>query len=391
MLTQRDPEIPLNDKTPSVLEQCAENGWQAGLYDFRSGIFDNVTFFNPGLVERPDGLWLLVRRSQNEDGNPIGLNSIWAVKLDDSGTKVLHARRLKWKGAVEHQQFEDARAFYIPELDQVGVSACTFKWEKHKWTGAVQVLGFFDKDWNGKATHFVPFDTNGRNLNGVPKSSYQKNWLFWKHDGKLRLLYKSNPWIVASFGDKWSEREIHTSPGIVWSHGEARGGTPPLLVNGHYITFFHSSMPWTGRYRRYYMGAIAFAAEPPFAPLAMTREPVLIGSQRGGIWTQRKPACIFPTGAVIQGDSFLVTSGLNDLATIWTKIPVKDVLARLFPIDISAPLETEVIETQPTTKPAPPDVAEPEDARKKANRERMAKVRAARGTKKRLAEPAAVA
>src|SRR5205823_793753 len=142
-----------------------------------------------------------------------------------------------------------------------------------------------------------PFDTNARDLRGVPRERYQKNWLFWMRNGKLHLLYKSNPWFVAVFGDSWERPVAHVQPGVEWGYGEIRGGTTPILLpDGNYITFFHSSLPWRGNYRRYYMGAVTFAAEPPFAPVAITREPLLTASQRD-VWAQRKPACIFPCGA----------------------------------------------------------------------------------------------
>lgn len=332
MIPETDPPIKRDDRTPSVLEQATSAGWEAGLYDFgKADIPGLTTYFNPGLVHRPDGLWLLVRRSDNVPGSPFGQNSIYAVKLDDAGRIPIHGVRLKWALEEDGQQFEDGRAFYVERLGQVGVSACTFKWHgQNSWTGAIQVLGFFDENWNCKILHYVPFETNATRLMNIPRERYQKNWLFWIRDSRLHLIYKSDPWTVATFGDSWHDRKVYENEGAKWEYGEIRGGTPPILVGDRYYSFFHSSMPWRGNYRRYHAGVVTFSAEPPYEVLEITQEPLLSGSQNDP-WEMRKPPCIFPCGAVFNEGRFLITCGVNDLRAVWVEIPLTDVQKRLSP------------------------------------------------------------
>lgn len=331
MIPIGEPEIKRNDRTPSILAQAEKSGWKAGIYNFGKAEGPAYSYFNSGLVERPDGLWLLARRSENVPGSPFGYNAVWAIKLDESGHTPLHGKKLKWINEQDGQQYEDARAFYLPHLNQVGVSVCTFKWHgDRQWTGAIQMLGFFNQDWDCKVNHYVPFENNALSLETVPRERYQKNWLFWLRDKTMMLLYKSDPWTVAMFGNRWDDRKTFVNEGAKWSLGEIRGGTPPVLVDDRYYTFFHSSMPWRGNYRRYFAGVIAFSAEPPFEVLSVSQEPLLTGSQQSR-WEQRKPLCVFPCGAVIRNGTWLVTMGSNDLESVWMEIPHADILERLNP------------------------------------------------------------
>lgn len=329
MIPETEPEIKRNDTTPSVIDQAKTKGWESGIYSFGNKPSDGLTYFNAGIVQRPDGKWLLARRSENAPTMIFGYNSIWAIKLSDDGKTAIKGIQLKWTDFDPEQQCEDARAFYVPHLNQVGISACTFKWFKtNSWTGAIQVLGFFDENWNCKVVHYPPYDTNATSLQNIPRERYQKNWLFWMRDDRLHLLYKSDPWTVAEFGGNWQEQRTHANEGAKWPHGEIRGGTPPVLIGDKYYTFFHSSTAWRGNYRRYYVGAIAFSAQAPFEIVAMTKEPILIGSQKSK-WEMRKPPCVFPCGAIYENDSWLITYGLNDLEAGWISIPHADILKRL--------------------------------------------------------------
>ena len=333
-------EIP-PETVPSIADQAAALGWNFGIHNFGKAEERGVDFFNSGLVERPDGLWLLVRRADMNVMNGFGLNNIIALKLDETGTMPLHGKVLEWPGALPGQQFEDPRAVYVPHMNQVAVSACTFQWygegSDPAWSGAIQVLGFFDQDWKCKILHYPPFDTNGTELKVVPREAYQKNWLWWHRNGRLHLLYKSEPWTVVTFDSHWIDRRmVHVGSPLTWPYGTIRGGTPPIELDGMLVTFFHSSTPWYDRWRRYHMGAIGFNPEPPFQPLRMTMEPLISGTTATH-WGPRKPACIFPCGAVKRGDRLLVTAGVNDLRSCWFDMPVESVLSRMVPINQAKP------------------------------------------------------
>lgn len=363
-------ENPPIETVPSIASQAEALGWKHGIYSFGKAEQPGIDYFNPGLVERHDGLWLLVRRADMNVMNGFGMNGVVALKLDETGTIPQHGKVLEWPNALPGQQFEDARAVYIPHMKQVAVSATTFQWfgedQNPAWTGPIQILSFHDADWNCKVVHFVPFETNATELKTVPPEHAQKNWTyFFRHD-RLHLHYKADPWVVAVFKDDWHEgRMVHVGPSVTWPYGVIRGGTPPVDIDGMMVTFFHSSMPWWGRYRRYYMGALAFRADAPFTPISITMEPLITGSTAEH-WSPRKPACIFPCGAVIRGSDILISAGVNDLRSCHFTAPISSIMQRMVRIGGSTPVAGVTMT----------------DAKKEAARARMAHARTARGKAK---------
>jgi predicted GH43/DUF377 family glycosyl hydrolase len=345
--------VEVGDDTPKLEEQARLRGWRAGMFDFGKAATQGVEHFNPGLVRRPDGLWLLVRRSELADGMPYGRNAIWACKLDET-LKPIGGPILKFPDSQSAEQFEDPRAVWWN--NQTWVGAVNFTWfPDGTWTGAHQMLGVFkdDPDWTPIARRDPPVETN-KGEAGFTDGKHQKNWLWWFKEDRLHLLYHSSPWKVIEFGSKWDEQVHYVAEGLKWKYGEVRGGTPPVLApagteagskkdegrSGEaepslYWTFFHSSLPWRGRFRRYYMGAIAFESVAPFKPVFITREPLLVGSQND-MWHQRKPLVVFPCGALLENGKWLISYGSNDLEAGWVEIPHEDVVRAALPREVPA-------------------------------------------------------
>src|SRR6266404_557243 len=99
-----------------------------------------------------------------------------------------------------------------------------------------------------------------------------------------------------------------------------RGGSPPVMAEGEYWTFFHSSMPWVPGKRRYFMGAYAFEPHAPFRVTKITGGPLLVGNYRDP-WKEGVPLVVFPGGAIYHDGKWFVTLGLNDLKCAWIEIP----------------------------------------------------------------------
>lgn len=304
----------VEDKTPTIFEQAAARNWPAGQFHFGKAEAPNIDYFNPGLVERPDGLWLLARRAVWEAGAPWGQNSIVAIKLNDDLCP-LYGKELRFLDAYPDAQFEDPRAVY--HAGKTWVAACNYLYMGARWTGAHQTLGVFENDWSGTRSYHPVVGGNGEDI--WSNTGHEKNWPWFFHENKLHLLYQSNPWQVYEFNERWTERKLYQGAGLTWDYGEIRGGTPPVKVDDLYWTFFHSSLPWEGKYRRYYMGVVAFKAGPPFDPVRWSLEPLLIGSLKDR-WHAKKPPCVFPCGSVIRNGEWIVTYGINDLNCGWVKI-----------------------------------------------------------------------
>lgn len=417
-MTEEEDLVEVGDDTPNLQEQARLKGWRSAIFDFGKANSGDVDHFNPGLVRRPDGLWLLVRRSEIVAGMPYGRNGIWACKLEEPALKPLGGPLLVFPDSKSDEQFEDPRAVYWN--NQVWVGVVNFTWfADMSWTGAHQMLGIFrdDAEWTPIARRDPPVETN-KGSAGFTDGHHQKNWTWFFLDGKLHLLYHSDPWKVIEFGSHWDEQTHHGGEGVRWKYGQVRGGTPPIKVGDLFYTFFHSSMPWRGRYRRYYAGCLAFEAKPPFKPVLWTQEPLLIGSQNNK-WHQHKPLVVFPCGAIYENNRWLVTYGSNDLEAGWVEIPHEDIVKLLQPIPAapaslllhekterveyaSIPFVQLTVNPLPVTdEPTPPVIDVPPmpavDPKRQAMLDRLVKARAARGktpkkrrAKRRRRKPTAV-
>ena len=163
------------------------------------------------------------------------------------------------------------------------------------------------------------FDPQTKLLNGIKSFdrrafSIEKNWAPFSPDGKnLHFIYTISPHQVfkvaspeetlltdvvepndmalLSFGD-WSK---------VW--GYPRGGTPPQLVDGEYLSFFHSSFEDSGGAVWYIMGAYTFEATAPFRITKISSCPILfdgIYSATHQNTSNPNVRCIYPAGFVLE-------------------------------------------------------------------------------------------
>lgn len=344
------------DKTPCLADQAKARGWQAGIFFFGEKLeSQGAHHFNPSIVERSDGLWLIVRRAVFDGYDAFGMNSLWAAKLseEDGHIKPLYMDKLVFPNAKHDEHFEDPRVVMIN--GKAWVAACNFLWHGDgNWSGAHQTLGVFSCEPDNEASDWKCVQRYAPEIGGnevqVDKTGArnEKNWLWWMQGEKLTVLYYSNPWRIAQFGKGWDDVTPHEiDPGPTWAYGDIRGGTPPVLVDDLYWTFFHSSLPWVSRFRRYYMGAIAFDKDPPFTPRYITPEPLLTGSQLDP-WAPKKPLVVFPCGALLRKGEWLITYGVNDLKSGWTRIPHADIISLSKPILAPGANLSEILSPQPT-------------------------------------------
>lgn len=386
-IPQGEPDIAHNDLTPSVIEQAKSSGWECAYYYFGKLEDQGNDFFNPGLIQREDGIYLLVRASgPHPSGFMYGQNSIIAFKCDDEGKRPINGKVLHWPVENQQQHFEDPRGFYHEGLGQTMIGCCTFLWNgPGDWTGALQVFGAFDWEWNCKKMDYPKIGGNPSRMEKIQPKNYEKNWCWFLHDNHLHLLYKAHPWTMYAFGNRWSEQHEYKSEGVTWSYGEIRGGTTPVKIGDLYFTFHHSSLPWKGRYRRYYAGAIAFEAKPPFKPKLITPDPLLIGSQND-VWAQRKPLVIFPCGALYRDGKWLVSCGVNDMKSAYLELTHKSLLDRMVSVDqVGGTIFPDIT---PVLSGNGPHIKEPEEPGSPAQiilekrRANAAKARAARAVKR---------
>lgn len=310
---------------PSFRDQTK---WSTGV--FHELDYDkNLVHLNPGIVQDDKGrTWLVSRRwekisSRQSRSNWHSTLQVTPIQIGDQvKTLTGSAIELDFKAPpmVEH---EDPRAVFHD--GQFYVSYCT--WEKQlRQAHGRQGFAVFDRDWKLFTNQFPEYGKNKDRTESdfeteddPLKPKWEKNWVWFRHKGKWHVVYSFSPFRVYQLG-RYITEPCGKEPKI-WKHGIVRGGTPPVFHAGLYWTFFHSSMPWRGRQKRYYMGAYAFNEQLEI--VRMTPEPLLSGSDRDSRMLAG-PLVIFPGGAIMDRGRWFVVFGVNDEQCGWIEIPHLD-------------------------------------------------------------------
>jgi predicted GH43/DUF377 family glycosyl hydrolase len=328
--TPSDELINPADNAPSF---CEQTPWPCGYFTFPTA--SNTVYFNCSFAKVGDSLHLFTRRQRfNIDvrGRAQKQN-----KSDLAIWKVRHNMTLEPNAILPTvpqrypmEQWEDPRAM-VGADGRIYLGMAT--WVHYKNWSIRQSFARLTHDWRTLEPLFeAPYGGNTR----IPATgrTHEKNWIWFEHDGRWTCQYSINPGEFFSVDGKGNVIQSWKSPEITvpWTHGlPLRGGTPLTRVGDELIGFFHTSTVWNKPKRRYFMGAYALEGKPPFRLRRMTTEPLLIGSEHdfralGG------PLVIFPNGALLDGDDWLVTFGVNDEACGWIKIPHKELQGVLKPV-----------------------------------------------------------
>ena len=163
----------------------------------------------------------------------------------------------------------------------------------------------------------------------IQSGSIEKNWTPFEYpekSGNLYYIYSTSPHKILEINNSnglLSAKNISNSSNDidqVWQKntwGEIRGGTPARLVDGVYITFFHSWKLFPDFKSLFYvMGAYIFEAKPPFKILAITPNPIFFQDVYSSPRRLSYLNTLYPAGFVVekQGKETLlhVSCGEND-------------------------------------------------------------------------------
>jgi predicted GH43/DUF377 family glycosyl hydrolase len=153
----------------------------------------------------------------------------------------------------------------------------------------------------------------------------EKNWTFFEHENKLKGVYSICPHVVLNMNGSLHKEEANIEWKHEWSWGELRGGTSPVKVGDHYLSFFHSAKSLQYRKRpsrQYFMGAYMFEACYPFTPIYISKEPLLTGE----LVADQIPRLnnnifvVFPSGQIRKDNSWVVSFGYNDFECRYVEI-----------------------------------------------------------------------
>ncbi|HNA62151.1 MAG TPA: hypothetical protein PKW79_03650, partial [Rhabdochlamydiaceae bacterium] len=147
---------------------------------------------------------------------------------------------------------------------------------------------------------------------------WQKNWVPFDWHGNLLIIYTVSPHEIV-FPNLLSGicyPAYNTWRIIDWQWGPLRCSAPPQLVDGVYLTFFHSGCVTTSpashgwNLWHYFMGAYTFSSEPPFQILTFSKEPITADE----FYTQsgKEKRVVFPGGFVVDGNYIYLAYGKDD-------------------------------------------------------------------------------
>lgn len=166
---------------------------------------------------------------------------------------------------------------------------------------------------------------------------WEKNWMPFDYYGTLLLVYSISPnriylpYIGLGSCDLVSE----THAALSWDYGELRGGTPAILVDGEYLSFFHSyrmmsSQQSNGHHTfHYFFGAYTFSPKVPFGITRVSQTPIAgrgLYSYRGG------KKVVYPGGFVYDENYIWLVCGRDDCEICMVKIDKKGLMNSLKPV-----------------------------------------------------------
>ena len=154
------------------------------------------------------------------------------------------------------------------------------------------------------------------------RNKHEKNWSCFSHEGQLHAVYSISPHKIMAFSEPGEGEDpactiAHETPFTgSWSGGYLRGGASPVLVGDEWWHWMHGSTVQANERRLYTVGVVCFENKPPFRITRYTPEPVDIADPKAMPCGEKSDA-LFPCGAVLRGDEWLVSHGVQDH---WTEI-----------------------------------------------------------------------
>ena len=292
--------------------------------------------FNPSLALTNFGL-LLTFRYIPEPETP-WISQVGIVRLDEESLEPLSAPQLLQFPSEKRKtpcQAEDARIFhynaktYILYNDNTEIINSSEKARRDMFIAQLQEI---------EHSFVLSEPVKLFSHDHYQEVTCQKNWVPFDWYGHMLLCYSIDPHEILYPNFENGKCTLIAQSKIFnhWKFGKLRGGTPALMVDGEYLSFFHSSKKMysvvstdCSRFH-YFIGAYAFCAEPPFKITKITPIPIVAkGFYRQSTAEKR---VIFPGGFFIKDPYLHVAYGKDD-QEIWIATIDKDLLkATMVPV-----------------------------------------------------------
>ncbi len=308
--------------------------------------------YNPGLIENEEGFFLVFRHDSKDRKKFFGIKTPFRQKIYLGNLKMpfrtfISALELdpNFKPITSPVRLDTGSDFSEdPRLFKLGAQAY------------ITYNDIEDNDIESRTIRLAKLDTETLKLQDqvnleLNLRRIEKNWVpfIYEEEGikKVHFGYYFNPHVILKMDDPAKNELVHLSKpnhiavqNMPWhkSWGIIRGGTPPVLVDGQYLAFFHSFFKESGKIW-YVMGAYTFESAPPFRITACSSLPILFkgiyNTKTNNTAFSRKPS-IFPSGLVLgkeNGEDVIhVACGENDCAVKIVTFDKKALLKSLTPV-----------------------------------------------------------
>lgn len=277
----------------------------------------NNFYFNSSLFNLNNNLYLMARHC-NINEFQIANNTLKLFKFNNQNNSI-NELKLKIKDEVINEQYEDPRV--LIHDDKIYVGCANYQSNKSKYIH--QKILIFDSNFNHIDNIHPIYEGNEKDC--LSNTQHQKNWTYFIHNKKMLCVYKMYPHTIVEFDLSTNlpvvEYKTYTDLTKNWKFGEPRMGSNPILKDGIYHNFFHSSLPWKNPKRQYFMGYYTFEANPPFKIINISKEPIIWGNETDFRYLPNfNPIVVFPCGAFYENNNFYVSFGFNDEKTGIIKI-----------------------------------------------------------------------
>jgi predicted GH43/DUF377 family glycosyl hydrolase len=272
--------------------------------------------FNPSLIKIQDE-FLLIFRYCPDPINEEWISYVGAVWLNEefetiSEAQLLTTRRAK---AKTPSQSEDPRIFsYRGRLFLIFNDNMEIEYPSTWQRREMYMAELFHSQGNFSLSSPITLIYDGK----YNTQWWQKNWIPFEWQSNLELIYSITPHeiLYPNLINGKCYLAYETEGELNWKWGTPRGSTPALLVDGEYLSFFHSGLytateaSWGLDCWHYFMGAYTFSSEPPFDITKITPSPI-IGE---GFYTvsHRLKRVIFPGGFVVSEPYIYLSYGKDD-------------------------------------------------------------------------------
>jgi predicted GH43/DUF377 family glycosyl hydrolase len=142
---------------------------------------------------------------------------------------------------------------------------------------------------------------------------FEKNWQFWEWRDQLYAAYTISPHKVLKIECDKASMAYETPLDVGLYAGEMlRGGTPPVLHNSEWYSFFHG-YTYHGNRRLYNYGCYTFSDEPPFRVKRLTRQPLDVANLHDNPKGGESSFVVFPCGAFFKDGQWVLSVGIHDV------------------------------------------------------------------------------